>query len=169
MAGTGVGLEGRFRVWHTHPEFGLLWEADLENGVTVQGATYLLESVFRAGVVLTDWRIGAISEAGYTAVATTDTYVAHAGWAEFVPLGTKRMLWTPGAAQGGRIASAGVSRNTVLIDGTIRGMFLCDRKGPGDTDPSGTLYCTAVAGSGLAVVQGGTVYVTYTLRARPVS
>ncbi|HET6576483.1 MAG TPA: hypothetical protein VFG68_22980, partial [Fimbriiglobus sp.] len=168
-AETGVGLEGRFRAWHVHPEYGLLWEVDLPNGTTTQGANSLLELAFRGGVGIPTWRIGVIAEAGFTGVSTSDTYASHAGWSEFLGAYTKRPLWSANPAQGGRIDSAGVVRMPVFAAGTVRGVFLCDRLPPGDTDPSGRLYATAVAAAGLAVVSGGTIYVTYTLRSRPVS
>lgn len=174
MAESGVGLGGRYRVWHRHPEFGLLWEADLANGVTVQGADHLLERCFRGGVGLT-WRLGIVAEAGYTGVADTDTYATHAGWSEYTGAGQlvgfllHRAVWTANPAQGGRMDSAGVVHIPVVSSGSVRGVFLCDRIQVGDVVPTGTLYSTAVAGAGLAVVAGGTIYVTYTLRARPVS
>lgn len=173
MARSAVGLEGRFRLWHRHPEYGLLWEADLANGVTTQGATHLLERAFRGGAGVPQWKVGFVSAAGYTGVADTDTYAAHAGWAEYTGAGTgsgsKRGGWTPDAAQGGRIDSAGVLQVGVTASGGVRGVFLCDRVQVGDTDPSGTLYSTAVAGADLSVTAGGVLYVTYSLRARPVS
>lgn len=162
-----MSLAGRFRVWHRHPDRGLLWAADLGNGVTTQGATHLLNRAFR-GAAAQAWYLGVISAAGYSAVAAGDTHASHPGWAEYTGLTAARPAWpVAAAAQGGRLDSSATASVGVAASGSVRGVFLASRSPLGDASSAGVLYSTAVATASLAVTAGGILFVTYSLVARP--
>lgn len=167
MARTGISLAGRFRVRHTHPALGLLWDLSVPNGVTTQGATHLLTRAFKGGAGLT-WYLGVVSAAGYSAVSAADTHASHAGWAEYTGLTAARPAWpVAAAAQGGRLDSSATASVGVAASGSVRGVFLASRSPLGDASSAGVLYSTAVATAGLAVTAGGILFVTYSLVARP--
>ena len=162
---TGVG--GRFQMEHRHPDFGLLWQADLANGFTLAALDYLLRASFKGGSQSPTWYIGAIAEGGYGGVSTSDTHASHPTWVEFTGL-SARGAWQPGAPNGGVLASPTPTVIPVTVGGQVRGVFLADRSAVGDTSPLGVLCSTAVANDPYAVVAGGHLSVSYLIRGRPV-
>lgn len=167
MGRTGVEFSGRFRLRFSHPKRGLVWDLDLANGVTTQGATHLLARGFKAAPAQS-WYLGVISAAGYSAVSAADTHASHAGWSEFVAVAAAaRPPWSVGPPQGGRIASAAAQPIQVSADGSVRGVFLASASPLGSVASTGFLYATAVAAANYAVSAGGVLSVTYSLTARP--
>lgn len=158
---------GRFDLAHFAPNGRPLWRRSLANGVTVQGVDHLLDVGFRNQAAFAVWYIGLIDNAGYSALSAADTHEAHAGWSEFTSLYTGlRPAWDPAAAAGGHMTAATQAQVQVTAPGTVRGAFLASRAAVGAA-AGHMLYCTAAADSGLAVVAGGIVRASYTLRLRP--
>lgn len=52
---------------------------------------------------------------------------------------------------------------SITASGTVRGAFLASQQATGSSSGP-TLYCTAVADAGVAVVSGGTLTFSYKLR-----
>lgn len=158
---------GRFDLAHVDPAGRPLWRVSLANGVTTEGVDHLLDAGFRNQAAYATWYIGLIDNAGYSALSAADTHAAHAGWAEFTSLfGGLRPAWDPAAATGGVVTAATQAQVQVTAPGTVRGAFLASRAAVG-TAAGHVLYCTAAADAGLAVVAGGVVRASYTLRLRP--
>ena len=159
---------GRFQLEHRHPARGLLWRADLANGFTAQCLNYLLGAGFKGSPQYSAWRLGVIDDAGFSLVSEDDTHAAHPGWNEFASVGGgTRAAWAAGTPSSAQLASLTAAVVSVTATGTIRGVFLANVAAVGSTDATGILCSTAVATEGLAVTGGGTLTISYTLRARP--
>lgn len=167
MRPTVFSVGGAFRAVFRDRHGRLVWESVLRNGVSTQGANYLLDTAFRGQPQVTAWKVGVVSNSGYAAVDRADTANAHSGWIEFTSiLGGTRPAWSPAAATGGSMVSAAAAIIQVTANGTVRGLFLASAAAVGAT--SGTLYCTAVASTGLAVTAGGSIAYTYGIQGQGV-
>lgn len=171
-------LKGRFIVEHWR-DGKRINEYHIPNGITNEGKNQLLDAQFHAITAITSWWIGLIDNAGYTALAATDTCddidQAGNGWDEFklhtvAANPTNRAVWAEDAASGQSITNSTVAVYDITGSGTVKGLFLvggvanCLLKG--DHDPGGTLWATALFGSGdVVVANGDQLKVTYTVSA----
>ena len=164
MAQTRVGLAGQFLLTHWRPGRGLVWQVLVPNGVTVQGADHLNGVALAGRIASSDWRLGLISDAAFMTVSPADTHGAHPGWTEYA--GTTRAAWSPTSPATGVLYNPTPAAILIPASGAVRGVFLANRFTVGSTDATGTLYATAVAAAGLAVVAGGTIFITYGVTAQ---
>lgn len=154
-------------------------EYHLANGIVNEGKNRLLNVMFHEGTQISTWYLGLIDNSGYSALADDDTYddvdQAGNGWDEFKNYttggsGTNRPEWQEDAASGQAITNSTVAIYDITGSGTVKGLFLCGGGATcntkGDHDPAGTLWATALFGSGdVAVQNGDQLKVTYTVSA----
>ncbi len=165
MGGTTAGLAGLFSLTHVGPDGSWLWDADIPNGVTLAGADYLQGVAFKGVGQSSDWRLGLISDAGFAdPLDPADTHGSHPHWTEYAA-GASRTAWGAGVPSSGVLYNPTPARVAVASAGLIRGVFVSNRVAVGSLDPAGVLYATAAA-AGLAVVAGGTLFVTYGVTAK---
>lgn len=172
-----IDLQGIFEIGYTPPLGGpartLLF---LRNGPTLEGVNYLLDAAFRGRARPSQWFVGLISGAGYSAVSENDTMSSHSGWTEFTNGGILRRGWSPANAAGGLIGST--TNFTLGAAGNILGVFLTSQQ----VGSTGLLYSMAIdvndgidvapagtypGGIGYPPQVGGVISVTYNLRLRP--
>jgi hypothetical protein len=172
---------GRFTVEHWRG--GRLIDArEFPNGITSEGKNKLLDVQFHAASQITSWFLGLIDDAGYTALADTDTYDAidqvGNGWDEFQGYTdaaggdspTTRPAWPVDAASSQSITNSSVAVFDITVAGTVKGLFLVGGVAganlKGNHEPGGTLWATALFASGDVVVQNGDqLKITYTVSA----
>lgn len=178
QAASDIKLKGRYVVehWRNGKRFN---EYHFVNDIVNEGKNKLLNVQFHEVTPITTWYLGLIDNAGYTALAATDTCdnidQAGNGWDEFKLYTvsanpTNRAVWVEDAASGQSITNSTVAVFDITGTGTVKGLFLvggvanCLLKG--DHDPAGTLWATALFGSGDVDVQNGDqLKVTYTVSA----
>lgn len=158
-----LNLRGRFDIEVTHKD-GSVDRHTIFNTISTEGKNLLLNSFFRNNAPPTNWYFGLIDNAGFTAVANTDTMATHAGWTEFDDYTeTNRQSWTPGAASNAQITNGTAATFTINASGSIRGIIITSNNTKGGT--TGTLWSAALFPAALAVVNTDTVKLTYTLGA----
>jgi len=173
-----LGLRGRFVVEHWR-NGKRINEYHFSNGIVNEGKNKLLDAMFHGTTQISSWWLGLIDNSGYTALAATDTYddidQAGNGWDEFknftVSASTvNRAVWAEDAASGQSITNSTVAVFDITGSGTVKGLFLvggianCVLKGNHET--GGTLWATALFGSGdVAVQNSDQLKVTYTVSA----
>jgi hypothetical protein len=165
MVSTAAGLSGLFVLTHVGPDGSWQWDADIPNGVTLAGCDYLNGVAFSGVTASADWRLGLISDAGFSAVSPADTHGSHGGWVEYAA-GLSRTAWPSGTPASGVLYNPSPARVTVGPAGTIRGVFVANRTPVGSLDPAGALYATAAAAAGLPVLAGGILFITYGVTAK---
>lgn len=160
----------RINEWHFH------------NDITNEAKNKLFDVHFHADTAITSWFLGLIDNAGYTALADTDTYddidQAGNGWDEFQSYtdagngdsATTRPAWPEDAASGQSITNSAVAIFDITGTGTVKGLFLvggiANANLKGNHEPGGNLWATALFGSGdVAVQNGDQLKVTYTVSA----
>ena len=156
---------GRFTIQHIR-DGKVIGEFAVPNGIVDVGLNHVLEDHFHAGTQITTWYIGLIDNAGFTALAAADTMSSHAGWAENTNYSNgTRPQWSCGAASGRQITNAVTVDFNMNADGlTIKGLFVCGGTGASTKGAStGTLWATAAFGSNVALNNGDTLKVTYTV------
>jgi hypothetical protein len=134
----------------------------LRNGVTDTGITNLLDWGFRDQTQPTNWYLGIIDNSGYTGVAAGDTMASHSGWNEFTTYSeTNRQEWVTVAAAAKAITNTTTTDFSITGAGTLKGIFaVSDNTKSGST---GVLWATALFSATVAVVNGDTLKITYTV------
>ena len=176
--GSDLYVKGHYVVehWRNGKRFN---EYHFRNDITNEGKNKLLDAMFNGATQISSWFMGLIDNAGYTALDATDTYddinQAGNGWDEFTNYteegsGVNRATWASDAASGQSVTNSTVAVFDVTGTGTVKGLFLggglANAELKGDHDPSGTLWATALFGSGdVAVQNGDQLKVTYTVSA----
>jgi len=154
-------------------------EYHFDNGIVDEGKNLLLNTMFHGDTPITTWYLGLIDNAGYSALADDDTYddinQAGNGWDEFtnytVSASTvNRAVWAEDAASGQSITNSTVAVFDITGSGTVKGLFcgggIANALLKNDHDAGGTLWATALFGSGdVAVQNGDQLKVTYTVSA----
>jgi hypothetical protein len=178
VASSDIQLKGRYVVEHWR-DGQRINEYHFDNGIVNEGKNKLLDVFFDAATAITTWYMGLIDNAGYTALDATDTYddidQAGNGWDEFTSYtyaasGTNRGTWNPDPASGQSITNSTVVTYDITGTGTVKGLFLCggiaNAQLKGNHESGGTLWATALFGSGdVAVQNGDQLKVTYTVSA----
>ena len=176
-----VTLGGKFHLEHIR-DGKIISRQDVTNGITDEGKKKILNLYF----YYTDTEvpedgtyalyIGLINTGA--SLAAADTYVSHAGWAEYinykVGAADKRGKWTAGAASGaGTVSIVNGTAITYDIDGaggTIYGIFVCsgtiaEIELQSNVTAGNKLWATAALASELVVVSGDQLKITYTVNA----
>ncbi len=177
-----IGMEGIFDIEHFRAG-KCIRKFREHNLITIEGKNYNLDSTFRGVTQSSTWYLSLIDNAGYSAIADTDTYVninqAGNGWDEFEAYeyaanGLKRVPWVESAASGGSIsnsASVGVF-DIVAPGGTVKGVFLCGQpdggaaapEDQGDNAAAGKLWNVTLFSTGdVVVINGDQLKITYTI------
>jgi hypothetical protein len=167
--GGGVAVGGRFRMECYDREGNLRWVDDLKNGVTNQALNLILDQVLRNQAGISQWYLGLMDNAGFSAFAASDVPNSHPGWVENTDYSAAtRPPWSPGAASGQAVT------NSVTVDFamnpvsavTIRGLFLISANDKGGGASGQKLFSTAAfSGGNQTVNNGDTLKVTYTVSA----
>jgi len=179
--GNDLNLKGHYVVehWRNGKRYN---EYHFSNDIVNEGKNQLLDAQFHAVSAITVWFLGIIDNAGYSALAATDTYddidQAANGWDEFQSYtdagngdsATTRPGWAEDAASGQSITNSSVSVFDITGSGTVKGLFLvggiANANLKGNHESGGTLWATALFGSGdVAVQNGDQLKVTYTVSA----
>jgi len=172
---------GRFVVEHFRNGVKI-GQYEFPNGITNQGKNKLLDVMFHAVSAATTWWLGMIDNAGYTALAATDTYqnITQAGnqWAEFTGYtdaangesASTRPAWTVGTASNQASTNASPVVFDITGSGTVKGLFLvggiANAQNKSNHDASGILWATALFGTGdVPVNASDQLKVTYTVSA----
>lgn len=132
------------------------------NGVTNVGKNHALDVIFNGTTQITSWKMGLIDNAGYTALAGTDTMASHAGWSEFTTYDeSSRPIWDPNPASGQLVSNTTLSVFTISGTGVLKGVFVTSDATKGGT--AGILWATALYSSNIAVVDNDIIRNTYTV------
>lgn len=162
MSKQKVALGGRFNVKHFDKNGKLLSEQEFPNGIVDVGLNKILDDMFNSGTQTGTWYCGLIDNAGFSALANSDTMASHSGWSESSAYTeSNRVTWGVGSA-----SSRSVTNGTTMdfsINGTvtINGIFITTDNTKGGT--SGTLWATASFASAVSASNGDTLKVTYTV------
>jgi len=165
-AALGFSIGGRFsRVECVRPDGSTRWVVDGKNAFNGGSLDLILNTFFRAGTPPAAFYVGLIDNAGYTALASTDTITSHAGWAEFTGYtDAARNAWSPGASASQSIVNSVTTNYAISSTGVLRGLFTVTDSTKGGT--AGTLISTATFTGGTQnVTSGDTLKVTYTVSA----
>jgi hypothetical protein len=177
-AASKLGLKGRYVVEHWR-DGKRINEYHFDNGIVDEAKNKLLDVMFDEGTPIATWYLGLIDNAGYSALADDDTYddvnQAGNGWDEFQAYevssnATNRSVWVTDAASGQSVTNSTVAVFDITGTATVKGLFCCGGVAncllKGDHDAGGTLWATALFGSGdVAVQNGDQLKVTYTVSA----
>jgi len=150
--------KGRFIVEHIR-NGEKIGEYEFPNGIVDQGLNSILGIMFHSDTQITSWYIGLIDNSGFSALANADTLASHSGWNEFTSYTGNRKSWSPGASSGRSITNGTTVDFAITGSGTLKGIFVSNAA----SGTSGTLWSTAAFGSTVAVANGDTLKVTYTV------
>jgi hypothetical protein len=176
-----LALKGKYVVQHWR-NGRRINEWQFHNDIVNEGKNQLLDVQFHAEAAITSWFLGLIDNANFAALAATDTYddidQAANGWDEFQSYtdagngdsATTRPGWPEDAASGQSITNSSVAVFDITGSGTVKGLFLvggiANANLKGNNESGGTLWATALFGSGdVAVQNGDQLKVTYTVSA----
>lgn len=179
-AHSDLNITGRYVVEHWR-NGKRINEWHFSNDIVNEGKNKVLGVMFNAATQITAWYMGLIDNAGYTALAATDTYddidQAGNGWDEFKNYtdpgngdsATTRPAWDEAAPSAQSITNNSVTVYDITGTGTVKGLFLCGGVGTanvkGDHAAAGTLWATALFSGDVAVLNGDQLKVTYTISA----
>lgn len=155
-----LDLKGFFHVEHFNAAGELLGTYDLENGITNEGKNALLNIMFHGSTQITTWYIGIIDNGGTPTEAAADTLVTHT-WTEFTNYTGNRLAWVEDAAASQSITNTTPTSFPILGTAVLKGIFIASVA----TGTSGTLWSTADFASTVAVANGDTLKITYTVNA----
>lgn len=149
------------------------------NTIMTEGKNHVLDVAFGAATQLTQWYIGLVDNAGFTAIAAADTYAGindTNGWSSFESYtdpgngdsATTRPAWTEDAASSGSITNSSVVSFDITASATVRGIFLVagtNAQTKGDSTNTGNvMWCaTDFSGGNRVVANTDTLKVSYTL------
>lgn len=160
----GFTPRGRFFAEFYHENGELFHKEDITNLVTNGGKDDILNVYFHSSTQTLTWYIGLIDSSGYTAIAATDTMAAHAGWNEFTTYSeTVRQTWGVGASSGQSVTNATPATFSISGSGTVKGIFVTTVNTKSGT--TGTLWSAALFAAAVAVVNGDSLKITYTVNA----
>ncbi len=153
---------GKFQVEHRDKDGNLKGVYDLPNGIVDVGMVQLLDAQFHAVAAITAWFIGLVDNSGFSAFADADTMGSHAGWNEFTTYTeATRVAWAEDAAASRSITNTTSADFSITGSGTIKGIFVVSENTKSGT--SGTLWATAAFASNVAVINGDSLKITYTV------
>lgn len=152
---------GTFKIDHIR-DGKVIGEYEFDNSVVDVGMNHLLDVLFNGTTQVTTWYMGLVDNAGFTAYAAGDTSASHAGWTEFTSYSEAvRQTWDPGSASARSLSNGTAVTFSINGTGTVKGLFtISDSTKSGTT---GTLFSTASFSSTVAVINGDSLKVTYTV------
>lgn len=156
-------LKGAFKVEHRDIDGELKGVYEFPNGIVDEGLNSILDVQFHAASQITTWYIGLVDNSGWTAFADADVLGSHAGWVENTDFSEgNRVTYAEDAAASRSITNTTTADFSVNATGNIKGIFVSSNnvKSTGNT---GTLWSTAAFSSVVAVSNGDTLKVTYTV------
>ena len=156
-------LKGAFKVEHRDIDGELKGVYEFPNGIVDEGLNSILDVQFHAASQITTWYIGLVDNSGWTAFADADVLGSHAGWVENTDFSEgNRVTYVEDAAASRSITNTTTADFSVNATGNIKGIFVSSNnvKSTGNT---GTLWSTAAFSSVVAVSNGDTLKVTYTV------
>lgn len=160
-------LKGKYQIEHRDKDGNLKGIYDIPNGITNEGKNHALDALFHAATQITTWYIGLIDNSGFTALAATNTAAginSTNGWNEFTTYTEgARQEWTEGAAASQSITNSTPATFSISGGGTVKGIFIVSSSTKSGT--SGTLWSTALFASNIAVINGDSLKITYTVNA----
>jgi hypothetical protein len=162
-----LDLKNRLKVefLRRNPETGELVKYDEDtnpNGITDVGIHHLLDVVFDQETAATNWYIGLVNNAGFSAFANGDTMASHAGWTEFTNYSEgDRPEWVPAAAAARAIENDTTVDFTIGGSGTLQGAFIVNEDTKSGT--TGVLWATIAFSSPKAVDSSTVLRLTYTV------
>ena len=158
-----MNMKGAFKVEHRDADGELKGVYDFPNGIVDEGLDSILDVQFHGSSQIATWYIGLVDNSGWTTWADADTLASHAGWVENTDYTeANRVEWTEGAAAARSMTNAVTCDFSVNANGNMKGIFVSSNnvKSTGNT---GTLWSTAAFSSVVAVTNGDTLKVTYTV------
>ena len=158
-----MNMKGAFKIEHRGVDGELKGVYDFPNGIVDEGLDSILDVQFHAASQITTWYIGLVDNSGWTAFADADTLASHAGWSESTNYSeANRVEWEEDAASSRSITNSTTADFSVNANGNMKGIFVSSNnvKSTGNT---GTLWSTAAFSSVVAVTNGDTLKVTYTV------
>jgi hypothetical protein len=154
-----IELGGHFEYCLYDEKGNLVEKGRCHNQMTTVGRTQILQNLSSSSTI-TSWYVGLIDNASFSALSGSDTLASHSGWSESSAYSGNRPAWTLGTAASQSISnSASVASFSMNATKTINGAFICSAS----SGTSGTLLCEGSFSSTLAVQNGYTLTVTYTL------
>ena len=171
---TGITVEDFVRFEARDANGNLKWVEEIPNLVVTEGLNSLLTQYFKGSGYTATWFVGLIDNAGFTALAATDTAAKITtaanppttnGWQEITAYSESvRQTLVLGTASAGSIDNT-ASKAVFSINGTItvKGAFLSSIDTKGGT--TGVLYGEAAFSATRSLVSGDTLTVTQTLTA----
>jgi len=140
----------------------VIGKQEFSNGITDQGMLYLLDAAFHGDAQVTTWYIGLINSLSYTGLSAADTMASHGGWIECTTYGEgMHPQWTCGGAATRAITNAATVDFSLNATKTLKGVYFTSNATKGAS--SGTLWSTALFVAPIAVNDGDTLKVTYTV------
>jgi hypothetical protein len=159
-----TNLKGKFHLEHFDAKGNLKQRIELPNGITNVGKNHALDVIFAAATQVATWYIGLIDNSGFTALAAADTMGSHAGWNEFTTYSeATRQEWDEDAAASQSITNSSPVTFSINGSGTVKGIFVTS--GSAKSGTTGTLWSTGLFSSNIAVVNGDSLKITYTVNA----
>lgn len=157
-----LNLKGRFKIEHFRAG-KLLASYEKSNLITTAGKNKLLDTAFQGATQITQWYMGLIDNAGFSANSASDTMGSHTGWTEFEDYDeSTREAWTVASASGGSISNAAsVAEFTINDSGVLKGAFITSNNTKGGT--TGTLWSSYFFNGTVTVVSGDVLKLTYIL------
>ena len=156
-------LKGAFKIEHRDAEGGVKGVYELPNGIVDVGLNSILDVQFHGTSQIATWYIGLVDNSGWTAFADADTLASHAGWAELTAYTEANLVtWAEDAAASRSISNTTTADFSINANNNVKGIFVSSNnvKSTGNT---GTLWSTAAFSSVVAVQNGDTLKVTYTV------
>ncbi len=155
-------LGGKFQVEHRDKDGNLKGTYDFPNGIVDEGLTDLLAVYFDADTPTTTWFIGIVDNSGFSAFADADTMGSHAGWNEFTTYTeATRVAWVVDVPAARSATNTTSSDFAITGTGTLKGIFIVSNSTKSGT--TGILWATAAFASNVAVVNGDSLKITYTV------
>lgn len=144
----------------------IVHDIEIPNGVTDQGANRILD-LFFLNAANTTWDIGLIDNAGFTAVAASDTAASHAGWSQLVVSSpatvTEVMLAAVvNGANGAKVTQDFTAPNyygaqfVITSAGTLKGVYRI-------STPGTFLWATAILAGTVALSVSDVLWIQYTV------
>jgi hypothetical protein len=153
---------GKYHVQVFRPGVGLVYDFEIPNGITDEGLNHILGVEFHADTQVTTWYVGLVDNASFSAFAAGDVMNSHAGWIEVTAYTESvRQTWGAGASASRSITNASPATFSINASKTLKGIFVTSNSTKSGT--TGFLWSTAAFASTVAVINGDSVKVTYTV------
>ena len=138
---------------------------EIMNTITTLAKNAMFDNMFNQGsqVTSTDWCIGLVNNAGWTAFSVADTMASHTGWVELTGYSqSTRVAWTQGAASAAAITNASPAVFDINAGPvTVKGLFVTSVNTKGGT--TGLLWSGAAYTSPPVVDNGDQIRSIYSL------